>query len=312
MKKNPIGITMIGDPYILKAKDGKYYIYATTFVEDAPDFCGFYVWTSEDLESFSEPTVCYRKGSRSFGYKDYWAPEVVEIDGKYVMHYSARRKQDESLRIGVAVSDSPTGPFIDVYDKRPMFESGCATIDGHVFIDDDGKKYFYYSKDCSENIIGNRRESHIYVARLSDDLLSLTSSGKMVLKPEKDYEKAFYDYYGKQVYWNEGPFLVKHNGLYHLMYSANFFASANYCICCAVSKYPDRDFVKYDEPVLKSIEGKMSGPGHNSVLKLGDNEYVCVYHVLTDSKHPSFNRQIFMSKMKFVNDRIVIENPEME
>ena len=311
MKKNPIGITMIGDPYILKAKDGKYYIYATTFLKDDPNFCGFNVWTSTDLETFSEPTVCYYKGERSFGYRDFWAPEVVEHNGKYVMHYSARRKEDDSLRIGVAVSDSPLGPFIDVKDRMPMFEFGYAVIDGHVFIDDDGKKYFYYSRDCSENTTKKTRESHIYVATLSDDLLSLTSNGKLVSKPQKAYEKAPHDYNGQQVYWNEGPFLVKHNGLYHLMYSANYFASTEYCLCCAVSEYPDKGFVKYDKPILKAVNGVMSGSGHNSVLKLGENDYVCVYHVLTDSNNPSFDRQIFMSKMKFENDKIVIEEPKI-
>lgn len=310
MKKNPIGISMIGDPYILKASDGKYYIYATSFFEDI-ELCAFNVWTSNDLESFSKPTICYCKNDRSFGYKDFWAPEVVEYNGKYIMHYSARRKEDDSLRIGVAVSDSPLGPFVDVNYKMPMFETGYAVIDGHVFIDDDGKKYFYYSRDCSENITNNARESHLYVAELNDDLLSLKTEGVLVSKPEMDYEKANYEYNGQKVYWNEGPFVIKHNGLYHLMYSANYFASRDYCLCCAVSKYPNKEFVKYDKPVLGAIEGVMSGPGHNSVLKLGDNEYVCMYHVLTDDNNPSFDRQIFMSKMKFVNDKIVIEKPEL-
>ena len=61
---------------------------------------------------------------------------------------------------------------------------------------------------------------------------------------------------------------------------------------------------------LKEIKGKMSGPGHNSVVKLGENDYLCVYHVLTDSAHPSEDRQVFMSRMKIVNDRVVIEEPE--
>ena len=310
MKKNPIGITMIGDPYLLKSSDGRYYLYATTFVKDVPNYCGFHVWVSDDLEGFSEPTACYLKGKKSFGYRDYWAPEVIEYNGKYIMHYSARRQEDDSLRIGVAVSDSPMGPFEDVYDKMPMFDFGYAAIDGHVFIDDDGKKYFYYSRDCSENIINDNRESHIYVAELTEDLLALKDEGKLLISPTEKYEKATHLFDGKNVYWNEGPFIVKHNGIYHLMCSANFFASKDYCLCGAWSKYPDKDFVKYEKPLLKEIKGKMSGPGHNSVVKIGENDYLCVYHVLTDSAHPSEDRQVFMSRMKIVNDRIVIEEPE--
>ena len=111
MKKNPIGITMIGDPFLLKASDGKYYLYATTFKKDTPNYCGFHVWVSEDLNSFSKPLECYYQSNRSFGYMDYWAPEVVEYNGKFIMYYSARRREDDSLRIGVAISDSPMGPF---------------------------------------------------------------------------------------------------------------------------------------------------------------------------------------------------------
>ena len=111
------------------------------------------------------------------------------------------------------------------------------------------------------------------------------------------------------MYWNEGPFVVKRNGIYHLTYSANFFASKNYCICAAWSKYPDRGFVKYDRPVLKGTDGKACSPGHNSVVKLGDNDYLCVYHVLTDAERPSADRQVFISKMRFVNDRIDIDKP---
>ena len=310
MKKNPIGITMIGDPFLLKASDGKYYLYATTFIKDDPNFCGFNVWVSEDLNSFSTPSICYLKNNRSFGYKDFWAPEVVEYNGKYIMHYSARRKEDGSLRIGVAISNSPLGPFEDVYDKKPMFDFGYAAIDGHVFIDDDGKKYLYYSKDCSENCYNGNLESHIYVAELSDDLLALKSEGKLVVSPTENYEKESYLHQGKNVYWNEGPFVVKYNGIYHLMYSANFFASKNYCICVAWSKYPNKNFVKYDTPVLKGIEGKMAGPGHNSVVKLGENDYLCVYHTLTDEKNPSADRQVYFSKMKIINDKIVVDNPE--
>lgn len=53
------------------------------------------------------------------------------------MQYTARRKSNHSLWIGVAVSDSPEGPFADVHNG-PVFDLGYAAIAGHVFIDDDG------------------------------------------------------------------------------------------------------------------------------------------------------------------------------
>ena len=73
-------------------------------------------------------------------------------------------------------------------------------------------------------------------------MLSLKGEGKLVSSPTKNYEKEDYLYEGKNVYWNEGPFVIKHNGIYHLMYSANYFASRDYCLCCAISKYPNKEF----------------------------------------------------------------------
>ena len=138
-------VTDIGDPFIVTAENA-YYMYATSFVMD-----GFKVWKSRDMEEWEDLGACLDL-SDSWTEQDYWAPEVIFHNGKYIMHYTARRKSDHSLRIGVAVSDSPEGPFTDVHNG-PMFDFGYAAIDGHVFIDDDGQAYLYFSKDCSENYV---------------------------------------------------------------------------------------------------------------------------------------------------------------
>lgn len=298
---NPIGITNIGDPYILKASDNKYYLYATSF------FKGFFVWVSDDLVNWSTPIPCYEANEKSFGYKDFWAPEVVEYKGKFIMHYSARWKQNNSLRIGVAISDNPTGPFIDVNDS-PMFDFGFAAIDGHVFFDDDGQIYFYYSRDCSENVYENRNESHIYVIRLTEDLLNVYGEPILVAKPEKEWEISSGDWR-----WNEGPFIIKRNNLYYMLYSANFFASKYYSLGCAVSKSPLGPFEKYDAPVLSYVEGKVSGPGHNSIVVAPNGkDLVCAYHVHTFYNLPGENRQVFLDKIYFDKDVLKIQGPTID
>jgi len=143
--QNPLPIKHIGDPFVLRAADGTYYCYATS----APD--GFKAWTSPDLVHWTDLGYVYKRKDDSWGESDFWAPEVVHDRGKFFMHYSARWGMNQSLRIGVATADSPGGPFLDVFNF-PMFDFDYAAIDGHVFFDDDGRKYFYYSRDCSENI----------------------------------------------------------------------------------------------------------------------------------------------------------------
>lgn len=300
---NPIGIINIGDPFIIE-NEGEYYLYATTFNEGIGSIKGFNCWVSKDLVNWSKPYEAYRANERSFGYKDFWAPEVIKHNDKFIMHYSARMKENDSLRIGVAISDKPTGPFIDVYDKKPMFDFGYAAIDGHVFIDDDGKKYFYYDRDCSEHIYEDRNESHIYVCLLDETLTKIISEPQLVIKPEQEWEKSTGDWR-----WNEGAFVLKKDDEYYLMYSAGFFESPTYGIGYAKSKSPLGPFVKASEnPIVRSKEGFFSGPGHNSVFKGKDNQLYCAYHVHVDMNNPSEKRQLFIDKLNFNKGKIIV-NP---
>lgn len=297
--RNPVGITNIGDPFVL-VHDGKYYMYATSFID------GFYVWESSDLEHWSEPHVAYKMGEKSFGYADFWAPEVVYHEGRFLMHYSSRRKEDNSLRIGVAVAGSPLGPFVDVYDKAPMFDFGYAAIDGHVFIDDDGQAYLYYSRDCSENIIGDRHESHLYVVRLDSSLTKVCGEPIWLMKPEQPWE---YDPAYKWS-WNEGPYMIKRDDVYYLMYSGNCYATKYYSTGYATANSPMGPFTKAPEnPILSFVEGCVSGPGHNCLFTSLDGQLMCAYHVHTDYNHPSQDRQMFIDRAYFENGKLLVEGP---
>jgi GH43 family beta-xylosidase len=291
--QNPLPIKNIGDPFILRAPDGKYYCYATS----APD--GFKAWSSADLVHWTDIGYVYKRKEDSWGRSDFWAPEVILHNGKYFMHYSARWGKNQSLRIGVATASSPGGPFLDAFN-RPMFDFGYAAIDGHVLFDEDGRKYFYYSRDCSENVVDGRHESHLYVAELTDDLVSLKGEPLLITKPEQEWEIRS----GAEWRWNEGPFVLKHEDRYYLMYSANFYASRDYSVGYAVSEHPTGPFLKAaHNPVLYSTDAEISGPGHNSVTTSPDgNELFIVYHTHTDPQRPSGDRQVCIDRMGFRED----------
>jgi GH43 family beta-xylosidase len=291
--QNPLPIKNIGDPFVLRAPDGTYYCYATS----ASD--GFKAWTSPDLAHWKEIGYVYKRKDDSWGESDFWAPEVLHYAGKYFLHYSARWGKNQSLRIGVATADSPGGPFEDVFN-HPMFDFGYAAIDGHVLIDDDGSKYFYYARDCSENMVDGRHESHLYVARLNDDLISLEAEPLLIMRPEQEWECRS----GPEWLWNEGPFVLKHNHKYYLMYSANFYASRDYSVGYAVADSPLGPFVKSPHnPVLVSTRAEISGPGHNSVTNSPNgSDLFIVYHIHTDPQNPSGDRQVCIDRMGFRED----------
>ena len=206
------------------------------------------------------------------------------------MHFSGRNKANKSLRIGVAVADKPEGPFVQVKDE-PMFDFGYAAIDGHVFIEDDGQAYFYYSRDCCENVIGDSHVSQIYVAKLNDDLTEVVGEPKLLTTPTYPYE---HDGDGSWL-WNEGPSVLKKDGKYHLFYSANYYASRKYCVCVAVSDKPDGEFVKSeaDNPVLHAdmLDVDFSGPGHNCFFTDKEGDLKTAFHIHTNENEPSGDRR---------------------
>lgn len=302
--QNPFGITNIGDPYVLRASDNKYYCYPTTPSVDTP---GFKVWSSEDLVNWRYEGIALTIDSESWGYKDLWAPEVIEFNGKYMMYFTARWKKNNSLRIGVAVSDSPTGPFKDVHDG-PMFDFEYAAIDGNILVDDDGRKYMYYSRDCSENVINGLKESHLYVVELNDYMVSVKGEPQFIMKPEQDWELMP----GPNCIWNEGPAIIKRNETYYMMYSANFYQSKYYGLGYATATNPWGPFTKYElNPVTSTAEDMrpISGPGHNSICYSPDgNEMFLVYHTHTDPVKGGGDRQVCIDRMGFRHDGTLYTN----
>jgi GH43 family beta-xylosidase len=294
--QNPLSIKNIGDPFILRVPDGKYYCYATS----ASD--GFKAWSSDDLVQWKEEGYVYLRKEDSWGVADFWAPEVVLYDGRYYMHYSARWGKNQSLRIGVAVADSPTGPFTDIFN-HPMFDFGYAAIDGHILMDDDGHIYLYYARDCSENIIDGRHESHLYVIELNDDLASLKGEPIFLTRPEQEWELRS----GPEWLWNEGPFVLKRNRKYYLMYSANFYAGRDYSVGYAVANDPTGPFIKASHnPILFAAVPEISGPGHNSVtISPNGKELFIVYHIHTDPQKPSADRQVCIDRMGFQDNGLI-------
>lgn len=291
-------VTNIGDPFVVN--DGSfYYMYATSF-----DVDGFKAWKSADMENWECLGVCLDL-SDSWAFQNFWAPEVVFHNGKYIMHYTARRKTDKSLRIGVAISVTPEGPFIDVH-QGPMFDFGYAAIDGHVFQDDDGKAYLYYSKDCSENYVEGRGNlSEICVCELSEDYLSLIGEPITLFGPTEEYECMVVN--GKL--WNEAPYVLKKDGVYYLTYSANCYQSKKYCICVATAEHPCGPFVKCSEPIVtyKDVEEDFSGPGHNAFFKDNEGKLKSSFHIHTYAEAPSENRKACISDVKFENGTMVFE-----
>ena len=287
---NPRNVRDIGDPFIL-AENGEYFLFATG------GSVGFNVWRSKDLVGF-EKQKALKKVDLASG--DYWAPEVFHVENRYVMLFTARMRENGSLRTGIAFADAAEGPYEDPLG-HPLMDYGYATIDATLTWDDEGKPYLIFVRDCSENQVGSRRESHIYGVPLSENLLSTVGEPVLLLKPEGAWESRSGD-----TLWNEGPAVVRHEGRYYLFYSANGYFMKEYSVCAAVSDSPLGPYERQENnPLLSYVEEEgevtVSGPGHNAFFTLGD-ELFTAYHTHTYPQAPSGNRQLCIDRAGFHRD----------
>lgn len=330
--KNPLDVSF-GDPYVLYDSALKlYYMYGTGGVKD-----GFATYSSTDLINWkNEGQVFWGNTADSWGIDAFWAPEVYHRNGKYYMFYSAQWRHNptneaENFKIGVAVSDSPKGPFKDIGNK-PLFDPGYPIIDANVFYDTDGKAYLYYSRCCYKHAIKSEvadwaakkgmfkeiEESWVYGIELKPDFSGVIGEPVMVLRPPVKMDDKQAEWESRSVTsgevnrrWTEGSTTFKHNGIYYIMYSANFYAGPNYAVGYATAKSPLGPFTKAaNNPVLQknTPAGEVTGTGHNSIITTPNGQMYCVYHGRT--KASGNDRVVFIDKMSIGKDgKLKVDGP---
>ena len=194
--------------------NGTMYVY-TGHDEDGADFFWMQEWrvySTQDMVNWQDHGSPLALESFSWADDRAWASQTIERDGKFYWYICAHSKISNGMAIGVAVSDSPTGPFKDALGK-PLFENGSWDhIDPTVMIDDDGQAWLMW---------GNPQ---VYYLKLNRDMISYEGElGKLPMTEEafggpmmKEREK------GKKYKdsYVEGPWLTKRNGVYQLLYAA--------------------------------------------------------------------------------------------
>ncbi|HEX9932846.1 MAG TPA: glycoside hydrolase family 43 protein [Allosphingosinicella sp.] len=209
-----------------------------------------------------------------------WAPEVMEIAGRYVLYFNARHatltrteRPPDGPRVmqrhclGAAVADRPEGPFLGTGEPLVCAEFGEGVIDASAFRDGDSL-YLYYKDDG--NCCG--RGSAIYVQGLSaDGLAALGPPTRLIAN--NDSPEVHDDWEWLVV---EAPTMVRRGRDYYLFYTGNFFGNKNYSVAylrCASPRGPCTDLG--ENPILWSHpETSLVGPGHQSVLERRGRTYV--------------------------------------
>jgi arabinoxylan arabinofuranohydrolase len=156
------------------------------------------VYSSKDMVNWTDHGSPLRYQTFSWATGKAWAPHCIHRNGKFYFYVPV------SDSIGVAVSDSPTGPFEDAIGS-PLL-SNYQYIDPSVFIDDDGQAYLYF---------GNPR---LWYVKLNEDMISY--SGQVEQIPME--VASFGQRNGvpeRPTLYEEGPWFYKRNDLYHMVFA---------------------------------------------------------------------------------------------
>lgn len=289
-RNNPVLEGYYADPDILYSeKNGKYYLYPTSDGFDSWSGYYFKTFSSDNLKDWKdEGVILDLKKDVSWADRNAWAPCIIEkkVKGKYKYYYYFSAAQ----KIGVAIADEPTGPFIDsgkaLIDLRPEGIKGGQEIDPDVFTDPKtGKSYLYW---------GN---SYLAVAELNDDMVSIQKNTLKVMTPDATFREGIYVFY--------------RNGLYYFLWSEDDTRSENYRVRYATSKSPTGplDIPKDNLILEKDPSQGIYGTGHNSVLQVpGKDEWYIVYHRFSKpngikmGSPAGFHREIAIDRMEFNAD----------
>jgi arabinoxylan arabinofuranohydrolase len=109
------------------------------------------VYSSCDMVHWTGHGAPLRYSTFAWAGRDAWAGDIVKRDGKYYFYATVDHRSVPGKAIGVAVSDSPTGPFVDARgtalitnDMTKQTDIMWDDIDPGVFVDDDGQAWLYW------------------------------------------------------------------------------------------------------------------------------------------------------------------------
>jgi hypothetical protein len=234
----------------------------------------YHVFSSANLTDWTDHGVIVTQNKVPWVKPDsysMWAPDCILRGGKYYFYFPTTPRdttQGKGFRIGVAVADKPTGPFV----PQPAPIAGVHGIDPNVLIDKDGQAYLYWS------------QGNIYGAKLKDNLLELASAPKTLGElPTKGLK--------------EGPYVFERKGIYYLTYPhvENKTERLEY----ATSTSPLGPFTVKGVLMDESPTGCWTN--HHSITQFKNQWYLFYHH---NDLSPKFdkNRSVRIDSLSFAAD----------
>jgi len=291
--KNPIADGWYADPEGI-VFGNKYWIFPT-FSAKYEDQVFLDAFSSKDLVHWEKHNRVLDTSVIKWAKQAMWAPSAIEKNQRYYLFFSANDLQrpggpyweEKDLYnhyggIGVAVADSPEGPYEDHLGVPLIneFHNDAQPIDQFVFKDVDGTYYMFY---------GGWR--HCNIAILNDDFTGFVPWGDNQLFKEITPEG-----------YVEGPFVFRRKNSYYFMWSEGSWGDDTYKVAYAMADKVTGPYKRIGT-ILESDKNIATGAGHNSVINTPNtDQWYVVYHRRPIPNKGRDHRVICVDKLEFNQD----------
>ncbi|MBR0201195.1 MAG: glycoside hydrolase family 43 protein [Bacteroidaceae bacterium] len=231
-----------------------------------------------------------------------WDNDVVEKNGKYYLIYCLK-DQTDIFRLGVAVSDTPAGPFKPLAD--PI--RGSYSIDPCAFKDDDGEVYVYFgglwggqlqryrdNKALESAILPEGAEPALpsRVVRMTEDVTQFAEEPRPVIITDDNGQPLRADDPHR---FFEASWLHKHNGIYYFSYSTG----DSHLLCYATSRSPYGPF-RFRGELLQPVVGWTT---HHSIVEWRGRVFL-LHHDSVPSGGRTWLRSVKIAELEYVGEEL--------
>jgi beta-xylosidase len=233
----------------------------------------WHVFSSSDMINWKDHGAVLSLNDFSWAVANAWAGQCIYRDGKFWWYVPMSHRTKKGFAIGVAVSDSPTGPFKDARgsaiitnDMTTQVDIDWDDIDPAVFIDNDGQAYLFW---------GNTRCKYI---KLKKNMIETEGPIDVIDLP----------------HFTEAPYVHKRGDIYYLSYASEFPE----CIDYATSKNIKGPW-KYQGRINDTVPN--SPTNHQSIVAYKGNWYF-VYHNGALPTGGEFRRSVCIDRLNYNED----------
>lgn len=232
------------------------------------------VYSSSDMVNWKEHPVPLKASDFAWAKGDAWAGQVIERNGKFYWYVAITHGEIHGKSIGIAVSDSPTGPFKDALGKA-LITNDMTTktkiswddIDPTVWIDNDGQAYLFWGNTVCNYVKLKENMIEMHGPMQTIDLLKFT----------------------------EAPWIHKRKDWYYLSYASEFPEKIVYAMSKAITGPWEY------KGILNEVAGN-SNTNHQAIIDFKGKSYFIYHNGVIPTEGGSFRRSVCVDRLYYNPD----------